>query len=373
VNPESRIRVAHVNFSLGVGGLETGLINLISRLPADEFEHGVFTVKGLGPNADRARAMGAHVEQVGDAVGRNRGIVYRFARRFTWFRPHIVHTRNFGAMDAIIAARLARVRAVIHGEHGYDKDDPDGSLSKRRFIRGALSPMVTRYVTVSDELNRWLSAHRGFFAGKITTIHNGVDLERFGVVSDQFLPPTEPLVIGTVARLAPIKDQLTLVRAFGILAREDASLRLRIVGDGPCLPELTEAAEQTGFADRVAFPGGTDRVEDEYRQLSVFVLCSINEGISNTILEAMASGRPVVATRVGGNPELVEEGVTGFFAPARDPASLAQAIRPYLLDRKLLALHGSAGRSRAVREFSIPRMVSDYRQLYRGALQRPFG
>ncbi|HMS16299.1 MAG TPA: glycosyltransferase [Planctomycetota bacterium] len=364
-----RIRIAHVNFSLGIGGLETGLINLISRLPKEVFAHGVFTVKGLGPNADRALAEGARVEQVGTTEGRNRTIIWKFVQRFRAFRPHIVHTRNFGAMDAIIAARLARVPVVVHGEHGYDRDDPDGTLRKRRIIRGAISPLVSRYVTVSDELNRWLCGHRGRFSGKVQTIHNGVDLERFAPVAAHCPPPREPIVIGTVARLVPIKDQVTLVRAFGILAREWPNLRLRMVGDGPCREELETEAENAGCRDRVDFTGGTDRVEDQYRAISLFVLCSINEGISNTILEAMACGRPVVATAGGGNPELGVPGETGALCPARNPESLASAVREYLARPALLSEHGAAGRLRAVQHFSIPRMIEDYRALYMGLLR----
>ena len=364
----SPLRVAHVNFSLGTGGLETGLINLIRHLPSDEFEHGIFTMKGLGPNADRARALGAHVEQVGSMEGRNRTIIWKLMRRLRWFRPHIVHTRNFGAMDAIIAARLARVPRVVHGEHGYDKADPDGTNKKRRRIRRWLAPGVSRFVTVSDELNAWLSAHGGSIEKKVTTIHNGVDLDRFRWVSEKPVPTGPPLVIGTVARLVPIKDQASMIKAFSILAGRHPDLKLRLVGDGPLRTELQDLARSTGHGDRVEFAGERNDVDVQFDGLSVFLLSSLNEGISNTVLEAMASGRPVIATRVGGNPELVVEGETGVLVDRQSSEDLARAIEVYLKNPDLLEAHGAAGRRRAIEHFSIPRMVEDYRQLYRSVL-----
>jgi len=359
-----RLRIAHVVFSLGVGGLETGLINLLRHLDPDEFEHRILCMKDLGPNTEKARDLGVEVEKIGDLESRNRTIIFKLARCFRRWRPRIVHSRNFGCLDAVIAARLARVPRVVHGEHGWDTFDLEGRSRKRSLIRSCVSPLVHRYVTVSDHLNAWLSGHRGFFAGKVSTIRNGVDAERFQPTPRDHAPESPGLTVGTVGRLVPIKDQANLIDAFMELAPDYPGVRLLIVGDGPLHADLKTQVAASDHSDRVTFAGQSDRVEEHYARMDVFALPSLNEGISNTILEAMASGLPVVATDVGGNPELVQDGVTGSLVPRRDPRALARALRVYLDDPALARAQGGAGRVRAEREFSIPRMAADYRRLY---------
>jgi glycosyltransferase involved in cell wall biosynthesis len=184
----------------------------------------------------------------------------------------------------------------------------------------------------------------------------------------------ENLVIGTVGRLETVKNQLTLVQAFlQLLDREPKArerLRLVIIGDGPLRMESTKLLKDAN-ADRLAWlPGERDDVPAIMRFLDLFVLPSLREGISNTILEAMASGLPVVATRVGGNPELVEEGKTGLLIPPVNSIALAHAIRSYLLHPELLSIHGQAGRKRAEDCFSLEKMVSGYTGVYDKLLER---
>ena len=154
-------------------------------------------------------------------------------------------------------------------------------------------------------------------------------------------------VIGTVGRLDPIKDQATLVAAFSRLVARHDSLRLLLVGDGPCRRSLEEQVARLELDDRVTFLGRRDDVSELLRAMDVFVLPSLAEGASNTILEAMATGVPVVATRVGGNPELIEEGETGFLVPRRDVTGLSAAIERYVANRPLTEQHGTAARGRS--------------------------
>jgi len=363
------LRIAHVVHGLGVGGLETGLVNLISNLDPARFEHAVFCMKTLGPNAEKLKALGVPVEQVGREDSRNRLIILALARRFRGFRPHIVHTRNFGSVDGIIAARLARVPAVIHGEHGWDTADPQGTSPRRRRIRRLLSPMVTRYVCVSEHLGRWLSGHGPRIGAKITVIHNGVDLERFQALPRP-RPPDGCFRIGTVGRLAPVKDQQCLLEAFDLLAAEHPRAHLVIAGGGELRESLTRRAQASPFAERIRLPGEIRDVPALLGSLDLFVLPSRNEGISNTILEAMAAGLPVVATDVGGNPELVRPEITGTLVPAGDPGALARVLAAYLNDPELGATRGRAGRERVGERFSLRRMISAYADLYSSCARR---
>jgi glycosyltransferase involved in cell wall biosynthesis len=175
-------------------------------------------------------------------------------------------------------------------------------------------------------------------------------------------------VVGTVGRLAGVKDQLTLVRAFIAILRSEPSLarrlRLVIVGDGPLREPCLRELEQAGIAQYAWLPGERRDIRELMRGFDLFVLPSIAEGISNTILEAMATGLPIVATRVGGNPELVEDGVTGCLVRRREPSAMAGAIREYLEDPAAMRRHGEAARRKVERSFGLDAMVSAYLRVY---------
>jgi sugar transferase (PEP-CTERM/EpsH1 system associated) len=291
----------------------------------------------------------------------------RLALLLCRLKPDIVHTRNWATFGAVPAARLAGVRTVVHGEHGRDGGDPDGLHPRRRWRR-RLAPLVTRFVTVSDDLRRWLVEEVKVPAAKVVRIHNGVDTTRFAPVAEGRQPRAvgmgaEEIIVGTVGRLDPVKDQAGLVRAFARLAGSHPRARLLVVGDGPCRRELEALAEKL-VPGRVVFTGERSDIPTLLQSIDVFVLPSLGEGISNTLLEAMATGLPIVATRVGGNPELVEDGVNGTLVARRDPVALAAAIARYLDDALLRAIHGKASRERALVRFSLDRMCAAYAALY---------
>ena len=192
-------------------------------------------------------------------------------------------------------------------------------------------------------------------AKRVTQIYNGVDTERFRMrlgsrpaLGPQGFISSDSFVIGTVGRMEPVKDQLTLIRAFIHIVQTsyEARKRLRLVmiGDGSLRPPAMELLRDARVEDLAWLPGERDDVPELMRFMDLFVLPSLREGISNTILEAMASGLPVVATRVGGNPELVEAGNTGEFVPHSDPVSMAHAIDSYLREPEKGLKHGTHGR-----------------------------
>lgn len=361
------IHIVHVLHSLGVGGTENGVVNLINAL-GGEFRHSVVSMTTRGVLAERL-AGAVEVYPLGKRAGLDLVATARLAGALRRLRPDIVHSRNWGALDALPAARLAGVPVLIHGEHGWEASDPGGTSRRRNRLRRLLSPLVWRFTTVSRDLERWLTTTVGIPAAKIVTIVNGVDSARFADLprSEARLAlgiPDDRVVIGTVGRLNPVKDQGTLLEAFARLEGGPSDLALVLIGDGPTSDRLRERATRPDLAGRVHFAGRRDDVPLLLRGLDVFTLPSLNEGISNTILEAMASGLPVVATRVGGNGELVEDAVTGTLVPVGDPTALAQALAAYAGDPHLRALHGKAGRQRAVDAFGLDRMVERYRRLY---------
>jgi sugar transferase (PEP-CTERM/EpsH1 system associated) len=361
------VHVAHVLHSLGVGGTENGVANVIRALGRG-FRHSVVVMTESGPTAHRLPAD-VTVHEIRKRPGIDPGAFARLVSALRRLAPDIVHSRNWSAFDAVPAARLAGGAALVHGEHGRAITDPHGHNRRRNLARRLLSPLVSRFVTVSFDLRRWLTQVVGIPERKVLTIHNGVDTTRFADDGREAARRTlgvadDVVVVGTVGRLDPVKDQLGLLEAFAHVGPGGPRALLVVVGDGPCREALAIRAARADLAGRVRLLGERDDVPTVLRALDVFALPSIAEGISNTILEAMASGLPVVATRTGGNPELVEDGVTGTLVTVGAVADLAQGLRAYVGDPHLRALHGKAGRHRAVDEFSLDRMASRYRDLY---------
>lgn len=361
-----RPRVVHVIPSLRTGGLENIAARLVRHLDS-RYEQAVITPGTGGPVAQRL-PVGVTVVAMGEQHRPDRWTAFRMAGLFRAIRPDIVHTRNWTCIDAILGARLARVPVVIHGEHGRDALDPEGRNRKRRRIRRVLAPFVTQFVTVSLDLARWLVHDVGVPAQKVRTICNGVDTERFApgdrdAARQTLRIPPGSTVVGTVGRLDPVKGQAGLIQAFSGIPRDIPSL-LVIAGDGPCRAELDAVARATGCQDRVRILGEREDIPAVLRALDIFVLPSLGEGISNAILEAMATALPVIASRVGGNGELVTDGVNGRLVEARRSDVLAEAIAGYLTDSVLAAAHGAAGRTRVEREFSLERMLASYDELY---------
>jgi sugar transferase (PEP-CTERM/EpsH1 system associated) len=359
--------VAHVVHSLEVGGLENGLVNIVNQ-DRGAFRHLIVCLERDGALRARLRP-GVEVRVVGKRKGHDLRAFVRLVRLLRQARPAVVHSRNWAAFDAVVAARVAGVPIVVHSEHGREMSDPEGRNWRRNWVRRRLGPLISRFVTVSDDLGKWLVSVVGVPERKVVTIHNGVDVRRFGghdrpAVRVRFGLPMEAVIVGTVGRLDPVKDQAGLIRAFVPLAQVHPEALMVIVGDGPCRRELEGIVAGLGLRERVRLLGVVSDVPAILGALDVFVLPSIAEGMSNTILEAMASSLPVVATRVGGSPEMVEDGVTGTLVPARDAEALRKALGIYLEDESLRTIHGKAARQRSIDLFSLERMGSGYMGLY---------
>jgi sugar transferase (PEP-CTERM/EpsH1 system associated) len=353
-----------------VGGLEHVVVRLVEHL-APRLDQAVVSPSGSGPLAERFPET-VSVAALGDRRRSGKWNALVMARLFRTLHPDIVHTRNWTCIDAVIGSRLAGVPVVIHGEHGREAVDPDGRNLTRRRIRRLLAPLVTHFVAVSRDLARWLVEDVGVPARKVRTIRNGVDVGRFcpgdreGARRALGLP-VDAAVIGTVGRLDPVKDHAGLIRALALGGGGERGV-LVIAGDGPCRKDLEALARSLGLEGRVRILGDRDDVPRVLQVLDVFVLSSVGEGMSNAILEAMATGLPVVATRVGGNPELVLDGVTGRLVPPRSPAALADAVGTYLDHPERARAHGAAGRTRTVAEFGLDQMLTAYTDLYRTCL-----
>lgn len=374
--PPRPIRVVHVLEELQLAGMETGVIKVVNRLPAS-IEATICCLRRQAEVTKPAVDPRVRVLELGRGASHDYGVVATLARLFRRERAQVVHSHNWQTyLYSVLAARLAGVPVIVHGEHGHDGLPPS---RRRLLVRRALAPLVTRFVTVSEDLARELRTVWRLDAGAILAIANGVDLARFDARADGRdvrrelgIAPEDDVVV-SVGGIRRVKDYATLLRAFAQVRAARPAARLLIVGaacDETLQDELASLAGSLGVRDRVLFTGIRRDVPEVLAAADVYVNSSRFEGMSNTILEAMAMGKPVVATRVGGNAELVRDGVTGCLVPAEDPVALAAAVEGLLADPVRRARLGAAGRAHVERRHSMEAMVARYVDVYERAFDR---
>ncbi|HMW17884.1 MAG TPA: TIGR03088 family PEP-CTERM/XrtA system glycosyltransferase [Accumulibacter sp.] len=372
---DPRPLVAHVVYRFDVGGLENGVVNLINHFPAEKYRHAVISLTEISDFRNRIWQPNVGFFSLKKPPGHGFWIYPQLFSLFKKIKPTIVHSRNLAALEVVVPALLAGVPVRIHGEHGRDMVDLDGSNIKYQWLRRAYSPFVTHYITLSRDLDQYLKLQVKVKPGKVSQIYNGVDAERFypaksprrHIVDCPFSDPGLWL-IGTVGRMQGVKDQTTLARAFIVMLKSfpglSGKVRLIMIGEGPLRKKSQAMLDDAGVAHLAWLPGQRDDIPEIMRGLDCFVLPSLGEGISNTILEAMASGLPVVATDVGGNSELVSADQTGLLVPANDPAAMARAIASYACAPQAAQAAGCAGRALVERCFSLAAMTKNYAVLY---------
>lgn len=370
--PRAVLRVLHVFTNAAVGGTEYGVLKVVRGLDRELFSHQLCAIRGRSGGLSGVEEFGTELLVAGRSHAGAQFPLFRLARLMRQVRPHIVHSRNWGAIEAIPAARLAGVPVVIHSEHGYELDMLEGLPLRRRLLRRAVYPLADAVFTVTRDLRDYHARQAWTRAEAIRVIYNGVDTQRFAPRPEQRARvrrelglPADAFVVGSVGRMVAIKDYGTLLRAARELIGRGVMAFVVLAGDGPELAVLQRQVESTPeLAGRVVFIGSSDRVPQMLNVLDAFVLTSVCEGMSNTLLEAMASGLPVVATRVGGNPEVVGEEFTEWLLPPGDATALSMLLLRLAEDEPLRNQLGARARQRAVEVFPIERMLTSYQDLY---------
>ncbi|MFX1678185.1 TIGR03088 family PEP-CTERM/XrtA system glycosyltransferase [Mitsuaria sp. CC2] len=373
---DDRPLVLHVMYRFDTGGLENGVVNLINHMPADRYRHAIVALTEVTDFRKRLQRDDVECFALNKPPGQGFWLYPQLYRLFRTLKPAIVHSRNLAALEVQLPAWAARVPVRIHGEHGRDVGDLDGRNRAYQRVRRFYKPFVSHYIALSRDLGDYLTGPVGVPPARVSQFVNGVDTTRFQRQQAEPIPgcPFDPAahwLIGTVGRMAPVKDQLMLTRAFIALIGQSAGLpdlraraRLVLVGDGPLRAQCQALLDEAGLGDLAWLPGERTDVPAVMRGLHVFALPSLAEGISNTILEAMASGLPVVATEVGGNADLVTREVSGLLVPAADPEAMAAALLRLARDPARAAAMGEAGRARVEEDFSMRAMVGRYQGLY---------
>ena len=371
------VRVVHVVHSFGIGGLENVIVQLINRLPPERFEHVVLALTTVSDFQQRVAQAGVRFIALNKPPGHAVPLYPRVYRLLRELQPDVLHTCNLAALELVPLAWLARVPLRVHAEHGWDAHDRHGNNPRYRRLRRLYRPFVSHYVVVSQDLDDYLGRAIGVPAHRRSLIANGVDTDTFAPAHGvpQAVPgcPFEPgkhWLVGTVGRLQTVKNQPLLARAFVRALQCQPAMRdtarLIIVGEGLLRAEIERVLADACMTDLAWLPGARSDVADVLRLLDLFVLPSQTEGTSCTLQEAMASGLPVVATAVGGTPDLVQDGVTGYLVPPDDEQALADAMVRAFSSPDNSARQGEAGRQHAVRRFAIGAMVQRYQQLFEG-------
>lgn len=374
-NIEQAPLIAHVIYKLDVGGLENGLINLINQMPVHKYRHIIICLKGSTRFRERLQRDDVQIIDLQKKDGQDWASFVTLYRVLRQQQVDIVHTRNLATIEYQVPAFLAGIKNRVHSEHGWDTFDPEGNNKKYQILRRLISPLIQVFIPLSLHLQSYLIHTVGISEQKIVRICNGVDINKFYPVAEKELVVDCPLAqgkdivnIGTVGRMHGVKDQLTLVRAYIQLLTKHSNfigkVNLILIGDGPLREEALVLLENNKLLAHVWLPGARADIAAIMRSLDIFVLPSQAEGISNTILEAMASGLPVVATAVGGNAELVQESETGLLVPPSEPEALAAALLALLENKPLRLQFGKSAHQRVLENFSIQTMVSKYTEVY---------
>lgn len=361
------IHLHHVVLSLEPGGLENGVVNLVNRLDRTEFVSTIWCLKERGAFAQRVDPAAAVIHELNWRGGNDLSVVHKLARGLRSSGAELVHTRNAEAFFYGWAAlQFTRRPALVHSEHGRTFNDRPIRFTAQRWMTRRADAVVA----LSDRLRLDLERYVGIPRDKVQVIYNGVDFERFAhgsrAAARRSLGLGDALVVGSVGRLVSVKNYDLLLRAVAGLM--DIRAELVLVGDGPERPALERRASELGLSGRVHFTGHRDDVAGLMAAFDIFVLPSISEGMSNTLLEAMAAGLPVIASAVGGNTEIVRAGLEGMIFESGNERELTAALNDLAADRGLRESLGRQGRERAQRDFSMPAMVTAYEALYRGVM-----
>ncbi|MES2946905.1 MAG: TIGR03088 family PEP-CTERM/XrtA system glycosyltransferase [Pseudomonadota bacterium] len=372
---DHRPLVLHVVHRLDTGGLENGVVNLINHMPADTYRHAVLALTEV--TDFRLRVLRSDVDFI--ALGKPPGhTLWQYPRLYTLMRqlrPHIVHSRNLAALEVLPVAWAAGVPVRIHGEHGRDLHDKDGNSVLYQRVRRLYKPFVHHYTALSCELRNYLVQKVHVPSDRVTQVYNGVDGARFhpahggpARIAGCPFDPQQHWMVGFVGRMQAVKNPALLAQAFALAIASDSGLRSRLrlvmVGEGPLRTQVQAWLQAQGLEHLAWLPGDRPDVAEILRGLHAFALPSLSEGISNVILESMATGLPVLATDVGGNADLVGAGVTGKLVASDDLHGMVQALVQLANDPQEAIRMGQAGRARMEAKFSLRAMVAAYQAVY---------
>jgi sugar transferase (PEP-CTERM/EpsH1 system associated) len=366
-----RIAVGHTIWTLSDGGMERGLLNLVNGSCPDDFQHVILCLGEAGPLAHRVVAPNCRVIALNKRPGNDVTLPLKLATVSRRLRLDVLHARGWPTLvETAVAGYVGGVRRTVYGFHGKTVAELARKRLPRRLAEVLVPRLYDRIVTLTNGMRADVAREYRLDEDRVRVIPNGVDIDVFRPsdrrreLRAEFALPLDDLIIGNVARLDPVKNHTVMLRALTRLRESGAAPLLVLIGEGLERHRLEREIRELRLEDRVRLLGHSDQVPKLLNCLDVYVQSSLYEGFSNTVLEAMACGLPVVATRTGGTGDILRDGEDGYLFEPADAEGLASLIRGLTALDKRRAV-GASARRRVVDNYPLPRMIRAYEELYR--------
>jgi sugar transferase (PEP-CTERM/EpsH1 system associated) len=368
---EKRVTVGHTIYAFNNGGMERGLLNVVNYGDREKFHHVILCLTEAGDFANLLAAPNCEVLELHKKEGNDWRLPWRIAAAARRRRIDVFHARGWPTLvETALGARLARVPGTLYVFEGKTFQDLQGIGFKRRWVQKAMIRSYQRVITLNRRMRADLAAECSLPEERIDIVANGVDVNIFrpregrGQLRASLGLPAERLILGSVARLDPVKNHEVILRALVRAANDGSRPFFLLVGEGAHRAVLEREIQRLGLASDVRLFGYSDRIADLLNCMDLYIQSSFYEGFSHTLLEAMACGLPVVATDVGGTGDVLNEGREGFFFKPDDDETLASIIMRLRLDHQQRHLLGERARRRVSDHFPIQSMVRSYENLY---------
>lgn len=351
--------------------MENGIVNIINGLNTEKYFHLICSLTKERQFEERIRVPNYTIVDLNKKEGNDITIPFKLRKAFREHNIRIVHLRGWPTLiEGILGSKLANAKKIIYGFHGKSYDELSSYKRRRHYAEKIGIMLVDKVITLAEPMKEELCARFGVNSDMVQIIHNGVNIEHFshrediketkrelGIEEDDF-------VIGSVGRLDPVKNYITLIQAFELFTDKFIKSKLIIVGDGSERSLLKKAVSGTRVSNNIIFAGYQSSVRRFLQIMDIYVQTSLYEGFSNTIVEAMAAGLPVIATDVGGNRVLIDDGINGFLIRPKQPDILFSKLSALKNDISLLRDMSQRCRQSTREKYSLERMIKEYDRCY---------
>lgn len=370
----SKIKVLHITYDMRIGGTEQVIKNLVQGSDSAIFDMSILCIESpLGPFADDLLTQGISINALSRQPGFDIKLISQIRRHIKHHQIDILHCHQYTPYIYGLFGSLFTSAKVIFTEHG--RFYPDSSSWKRKLLNPVLHKLTTATTAISSATKQALVEFENFKENGIQVVYNGifgltVDSTKRDKLAEELGVEKDTICIGTIARLDPIKNHTMMLKAFKRVLDAGLNCKLLIVGDGEQMPVLLGLIESLALKEYVILTGYEPKPQNHLALMDIYLLPSLSEGTSMTLLEAMSIGKPCIVTHAGGNPEIVLNEVTGLVTPNDDEAAYAKAIIELAGNAEQQKQFGQAAKLRFEQQFSIPHMAQAYQSIYLNCLPK---
>jgi len=363
-----KINLLHITFDMHIGGTEQVIKNLVEATDTTLFNTSILCIESpLGPFGEILSKKGFQIDLMSRKQGFDIKLVFEIRKYIIRHKIDVIHCHQYTPWVYGALASILTGAKVIFTEHG--RFFPDRTSWKRKYINPLLMKLTDHVTAISKATKQALVDYEYIPASKIQVIYNGIAELDYSIAAAQDLRvqlsiPDSSLILGTISRLDPIKNHHLLISSFATLQQKHPELILLIVGDGELRTSLEKQVNLYSMSDKVIFTGFQPNPVDYLQLMDIFLLPSLSEGTSMTLLRAMSLSKACIVTDVGGNPEIIQDKVNGLVTPSDDMNMLVAASESLINDCKLRISLGVAGRRSFEERFSIQSMLKNYQEIY---------